>query len=102
MTIVQPGESQPILGSAYYRFVEEHDPNYLGVAMEDTNWFSRLLFYWVNPLMQKGVDGKLTGPDDLFDVPDSLRSDILSRNLEWALVKGTDDAEILPEQNEGK
>ena len=70
--------------------------------MEDTNWLSRLLFYWVNPLMQKGVDGKLIGPDDLFDVPDSLRSDVLSRNLEWGLVKDVGGAKILPEQTEGK
>ncbi|KAI4463602.1 atp-binding cassette sub-family c [Holotrichia oblita] len=88
----QPNESQPLLpGNAYLRFVEERDPNYLGIAMEDATWLSKLLFYWVNPLMRKGMEEKLRNADDLFDLPDSLRSDTLSRKLERALSGHNDD-----------
>nr|XP_022903100.1 multidrug resistance-associated protein 7 [Onthophagus taurus] len=80
-------ENTPLLsGSAYLRFLEARDPNYLGVAMEDAAWFSKLFFHWVSPLMQKGVEEKIVFPDDLFDLPDSLRSDTLSRKLERALI----------------
>lgn len=55
--------------------------------MEYTPWLSKLLFYWVNPLMQKGVDFKIKHPDDLYDLPDSLSSSTLSRKFDKILKK---------------
>lgn len=83
----QHTETDPLLSqsTAYYRFGEEIDPNYLGMAMEGNNWFSKLLFYWVNPLMKKGVDGKINQPDDLFDLPMNLNTFHLSKKLHKAL-----------------
>ncbi|CAG9820276.1 unnamed protein product [Phaedon cochleariae] len=66
-------EHQPLLtGSAYFRFREENDPTYFGVAMEDTAWPSKIFFSWVNPLMEKGVAGGLKKPDDLHDLPPNM------------------------------
>lgn len=48
------------MGSAYVRFREEGDPQYLGVALEGVNVLSKLLFSWVGPLMDKGVQGEYT------------------------------------------
>ncbi|KAK5643745.1 hypothetical protein RI129_007590 [Pyrocoelia pectoralis] len=94
LTYTQNEESQPLLSnSPYSRFIEERDPYYLGVAMEDDSWFSRLIFHWVNPLMKKGVDGRLHHPDDLYDLPDSLNSTTLGLKLEKALIGNIDDVQ---------
>nr|XP_023014206.1 multidrug resistance-associated protein 7 [Leptinotarsa decemlineata] len=75
------GENQPLNSNAYVRFLEEGDPSYLGIAMEHTHWISRLFFSWVNPLMSKGVEGKLTHVDDLYDLPISLNCGYVSGKL---------------------
>lgn len=59
--------------------------------MEGSSWLSKLLFYWVNPLMEKGVQGKLREPDDLFDLPESLSSSTLSQKLDKALIGNIDE-----------
>ncbi|XP_072392166.1 ATP-binding cassette sub-family C member 10 [Diabrotica undecimpunctata] len=76
-------ERQPLINTnAYGRFSEEGDPNDLGVAMEDTNWLSRLSFSWVKSLVNKGVEDKIVTSDDLYDLPDSINSDNNSNRLE--------------------
>ncbi|KAJ8922563.1 hypothetical protein NQ315_007593 [Exocentrus adspersus] len=78
----QIGENSPLLShNAYVRFTEEGDPTYLGVAMEETNWFSKLLFYWVNPMMKKGYQGMIVSSEDLYDLPMSLNSSLVSAKL---------------------
>ena len=73
--------SEPLLGrsmssSNYGGFSEEVDPSYLGVAKQGAGWLNRLLFVWVNQLIQKGLrgagNGGLSSSDDLFDLPDEL------------------------------
>lgn len=80
-------ESQALLasGNQFSRFREEQDPTYLGVAMEDTTCLSRLIFHWVNPMMEKGASGKLDSPDDLYDLPDNLNPGYLSHKINKAL-----------------
>jgi ATP-binding cassette subfamily C (CFTR/MRP) protein 10 len=85
------GESQALLGNAYIRFTEEGDPSYLGVAMENVTWLSKLLFYWVNPLMEKGVQGKLNNSEDLYDLPFSLNCGTISTKLDKALTGNIDE-----------
>ncbi|RZC35046.1 hypothetical protein BDFB_002777 [Asbolus verrucosus] len=85
------GETQTLLNNAYIRFTEEGDPNYLGVAMENVTWFSKLLFYWVNPLMEKGVQSKLNNSEDLYDLPFSLNCGTISTKLDKALTGNVDD-----------
>lgn len=81
--------------------MEEHDPNYLGVAMEDSTWLSRLLFYWVNPLMQKGVEGKINHVDDVHDLPLSLSSSIISQKFDKALRGDADVMQRIIKRNYG-
>ncbi|GLH14517.1 Multidrug resistance protein homolog 65 [Gryllus bimaculatus] len=82
-------EQQALLGSprvhSYSRFREEDDPLYLGVALEGWSFLSRMFFIWVNPLMDKGVKGKLNQPDDLHDLPLNLTPAYLSNQLEYSL-----------------
>lgn len=40
--------------SVYHGFIEDIDPGYLGVAMEDESVLSKLIFHWVYALMKKG------------------------------------------------
>lgn len=44
----------------------------MGHAQDDEPFLSRLIFYWVNPLIEKGLIGHLRRVDDLFDLPESL------------------------------
>lgn len=74
--------------NAYVRFTEEGDPTYLGVALEDANWLSKLLFYWVNPLMEKGLQGKISNSEDLYDLPMSLNCGLVSSKLYKHLNRG--------------
>lgn len=90
---VHVGEQQPLLSSqssAYNRFLEDHDPYYLGVALEEDTIFSKLLFYWVTPLIKKGTDKKLKEPDDLYDLPVSLSVGTVSLKLQKALIGNVD------------
>lgn len=44
----------------------------LGRAQDEAPFLSRFLFYWVNPLIEKGCIGRLQRIDDLFELPESL------------------------------
>lgn len=59
--------------------------------MEDANWFSKLLFYWVNPMMEKGLQGKISNSDDLYDLPMSLNCGLISAKLSKHLNQGKGD-----------
>lgn len=58
--------------SSYIHFPEDQNSNYLGTAMENTTFLSKLLFHWVTPLMEKGVRRSLKHPDDLYDFPEHM------------------------------
>nr|CAD7568275.1 unnamed protein product [Timema californicum] len=87
----QSSETQALLGSpllnTYSRFREEQDPLYLGVAMEDTTFLSKLIFHWVAPLMKKGVEGNIRQTDDLYDLPASLNPAYLGNKLYGAMSR---------------
>ncbi|XP_076239385.1 ATP-binding cassette sub-family C member 10 [Calliopsis andreniformis] len=81
----QIGERTALLStpnSSYVRFPEEQDPTYLGTAMEDATAQSKLIFYWVNPLMEKGVRGLLNHSDDLFDLPEYVSTNTISQKID--------------------
>lgn len=77
--------------TAFNSFHEEQDPYYLGVAMEDSTILSRILFYWVNPLIRKGAEKRLNHPDDLYDLPEDLACGIVSLKLDKALMGNADE-----------
>ncbi|XP_067010232.2 ATP-binding cassette sub-family C member 10 [Anabrus simplex] len=86
---LQSSERQSLLGSprvnSYSRFREERDPLYLGMAMEGVSFTSKLFFFWVSPLMEKGMKRKLEQPDDLYDLPINLTPPYLCNQLEQAM-----------------
>ena len=51
----------------------------LGVAEQNSNFLSKLSFWWVGPMMLKGHKGLIEGPDDIFLLPPSLST----ANLKW-------------------
>lgn len=78
---------QCLVNSTYSRFREDFDSDYLGTALEGKGFISRLLFCWVEPLMNKGMCSKLQCTDDLFDLPESMTSAHLYEELSSALVE---------------
>ncbi|KAF7405702.1 hypothetical protein HZH68_005071 [Vespula germanica] len=84
--------------SSYVHFPGEQDPSYLGTAMEDATLASKLLFHWVTPLMEKGVQGLLNHTDDLFDLPESISTNTITQEIDkhskvpvQATISGTED-----------
>jgi len=77
--------STSISGHSYSQFQEDMDPFYLGVAQEGSSFLSRMFFHWVTPLMNKGVEARLTGTEELFDLPAELSTRTVSRQFEQAL-----------------
>ncbi|KAG7213689.1 hypothetical protein KM043_002932 [Ampulex compressa] len=71
--------------SSYIRFPEEPDPTYLGTAMDNVTITSKLLFHWVTPLMEKGVQGLLNHSDDLFDLPEYISTTTISEEIDTHL-----------------
>lgn len=61
-----------MIGTRYTRFHDDLQIEALGPAQDDAPCLSRLLFHWVNPLIEKGLSGHLKSIDDLFDLPESL------------------------------
>lgn len=59
----------------------------LGPAQDDAPFLSKLLFYWVNPLIEKGLSGNLKSIDDLFDLPDSLSIANTAERLQNAIAQ---------------
>jgi ATP-binding cassette, subfamily C (CFTR/MRP), member 10 len=57
----------------------------LGPAHDGFGFLSKLIFHWVNPLINKGILGKLRKNDDLYDLPECLNIrklfEKLQRNL---------------------
>ncbi|XP_075152571.1 ATP-binding cassette sub-family C member 10 [Haematobia irritans] len=90
-------ETTSLLSQRYTHFQFELNEAHLGHAQDEANYLSRLIFYWVGPLISKGLAGNLKRIDDLFDLPDALNisriseklqvSIARSKNLIWALHK---------------
>ncbi|XP_068143958.1 ATP-binding cassette sub-family C member 10 [Drosophila tropicalis] len=78
-------EQEALLSNRYTYFQFDFNEAHLGHAQDEANWLSRFLFHWVNPLISKGVAGKLKKIEDLFDLPDVLNVTRLSERLHSAL-----------------
>uniref|UniRef100_A0A1L8DUP1 ABC-type xenobiotic transporter n=1 Tax=Nyssomyia neivai TaxID=330878 RepID=A0A1L8DUP1_9DIPT len=65
-------ERQALLSTRYVRFQQNIEEASLGPAQDGVSYLSRLLFYWVNDLIDKGVQGALRKVEDLFDLPACL------------------------------
>ncbi|XP_039502253.1 ATP-binding cassette sub-family C member 10 [Drosophila santomea] len=78
-------EDEALLSQQYTYFQFDPNESHLGHAQDEANWGSRFLFHWVQPLILKGVAGKLRKIEDLFDLPDALNITRLSEKLHLAL-----------------
>ncbi|XP_058124847.1 ATP-binding cassette sub-family C member 10 [Anopheles ziemanni] len=78
-------ERQALLSQSYTRFFEDIEETALGPVEDEANVFSRLVFYWVRPLITKGAAGKLRRNDDLFDLPEALTLHRVTELLQSAL-----------------
>nr|XP_037287363.1 multidrug resistance-associated protein 7-like [Rhipicephalus microplus] len=77
----QTSHESPSSIQSYVRLLEADDEaQQLGTA-EDTNFFSLLTFWWVGRLMRRGYRGHIQEPDDLYDLPVSLRPEEVVREL---------------------
>ena len=81
------GERESLIGhsltSKRYSTIPSDDTDdiiHLGVA-EGTNIFSKLVFWWVEPLMKKGAKGQLRKVEDLFHLPTSMASENVEREF---------------------
>lgn len=75
-----------MLGTRYVRFYDDLQIETLGQAQDEAPCLSRLLFYWVNPLIEKGLSGHLKSIDDLFDLPESLSLHNTAERLQNAIT----------------
>uniref|UniRef100_A0A7G3AAP6 ABC-type xenobiotic transporter n=1 Tax=Lutzomyia longipalpis TaxID=7200 RepID=A0A7G3AAP6_LUTLO len=90
-------ERQALLSTRYVRFQQNLEESSLGPAQDGVTCISRILFYWVNDLIDKGVQGALRKVEDLFDLPECLsivtitekfqKSIDQTKTLFWALHK---------------
>ncbi|XP_077869738.1 LOW QUALITY PROTEIN: ATP-binding cassette sub-family C member 10-like, partial [Saccoglossus kowalevskii] len=64
------GAREPLLASSGQQL--------LGIAEDNANCFSKLAFWWVNPLMLKGSKGCLNSTEDLFLLPRKLQTEYVS------------------------
>lgn len=75
-------ERSSLLQSSYQPFELRSEETSLGPSHDNHNIFSKLLFYWVNPLIKKGTQGNLRHNDDLFDLPECLNIRRMSERLQ--------------------
>ncbi len=57
-----------------YYAIPRGDTDYLGIAGKNAHFFSKLAFWWIQPLMRKGAKGQLHTADDVFHLPSSVCS----------------------------
>lgn len=58
----------------------------MGQAQDEAPCLSKLIFYWVNPLIEKGISGNLKTIDDLFDLPESLSINNTAERLQNGII----------------
>ncbi|KAM6280160.1 ATP-binding cassette sub-family C member 10 isoform 2-T2 [Porphyrio hochstetteri] len=50
-------------------------PEQQGVAEDGESWLSRFFYIWMNPLMKRGYQWKLSQPQDVYELPRKLQAD---------------------------
>ncbi|KAL5019443.1 hypothetical protein ScPMuIL_003475, partial [Solemya velum] len=79
-------EEEPLsrtLASTYGTLQDIHEEAV--TAEKNTSWFSKLIFYWVNPLMVKGARRKIHTAEDLFLLPERLDTSAVEKGFEVIL-----------------
>ncbi|XP_013179394.1 PREDICTED: multidrug resistance-associated protein 7 [Papilio xuthus] len=101
ITLLPSSESRPTFysphlvgsqhsSSEYTPLLPHMDEGILGTAMQGTSWFSKLTFLWVNPLLDKGLENKLTDAEELYDIPTEYRCSYVGAKMDKALIGNVD------------
>ncbi|XP_026732381.1 ABC transporter C family member 13 [Trichoplusia ni] len=77
--------------SEYTPLLPHMDEGILGTAMQGNSWLSKLLFSWVDPLLQKGLENKLHDPEELFDVPAKYCCSYVGAKMDRSLIGNVDN-----------
>ncbi|KAG5675958.1 hypothetical protein PVAND_005815 [Polypedilum vanderplanki] len=86
---IEINEHEPLINTYHRLSVDGNEEDYiLGPAEDGYNFLSRLIFYWVNPLIQKASAVKLKSNEDLFDLPESLNIKIIAEKLQRNIDAG--------------
>lgn len=51
------------------------------VAEDGSGWLSRLFYLWMSPLLQRGQQGELDKPSDVYHLPRKLRTSVVCRHF---------------------
>ncbi|XP_026315550.1 multidrug resistance-associated protein 7 [Hyposmocoma kahamanoa] len=76
--------------SEYTPLLPHVDEGVLGTAMQGVGCFNKLIFSWVNPLLEKGLANKLTDLEELFDIPGRYRCSYVAARMDRALIGNID------------
>ncbi|XP_045534773.1 ATP-binding cassette sub-family C member 10 [Papilio machaon] len=101
VTLLPSSESRPTFysphlvgsqhaSSEYTPLLPHMDEGILGTAMQSTSWFSKLTFLWVNPLLDKGFENKLTDAEELYDIPTEYKCSYVGAKMDKALIGNVD------------
>ncbi|XP_075974742.1 ATP-binding cassette sub-family C member 10 [Anticarsia gemmatalis] len=102
LTLIPSSDSRPtfyspcLVGSQhshseYTPLLPHLDEGILGTAMQGSGCFSKLIFSWVNPLLQKGLDNKLNDPEELFDIPAKYCCSYVGARMDRSLIGNVDN-----------
>lgn len=80
-------EQQALLTNRYVYFHFNLNELLLGHAQDEATCLSKFFFYWVEPLITKGVAGNLKRIEDLFDLPDCLNISRISEKLQMQISR---------------
>uniref|UniRef100_A0A1I8QDH6 ABC-type xenobiotic transporter n=1 Tax=Stomoxys calcitrans TaxID=35570 RepID=A0A1I8QDH6_STOCA len=80
-------ETTSLLSQRYTHFHFDFNEAHLGHAQDEANYASHLFFYWVGPLISKGLAGNLKRIDDLFDLPEALNISRISEKLQVSIAR---------------
>ena len=70
-----------------YSAIPPYDDIKLGVAGQDANCLSKLVFWWIQPLMRKGAKGQLHKPDDVFHLPTNISTKKVEEKFNAVFLK---------------
>ncbi|XP_034827291.1 ATP-binding cassette sub-family C member 10 [Maniola hyperantus] len=77
--------------SEYTPLLPQGDEGVLGTAMQGANWWSKLCFTWVDPLLQKGFENKLQDLEEVYDIPARYRCTYVGARMDKALIGNVDN-----------
>ena len=92
-SINESDEREPLIGSSRrssqqsYTVPSRDGVIQLGVAGEKASIFSKLIFWWIQPLLRKGALGQLVTTEDVFHLPESVTARRVEEKFNKVILK---------------